>query len=106
MASEEIHRIQLRRALDDAARIQGVLLTAEARAIFVNRAIQHIYARYLAEQNRDTEVEKATRNAQVLLRNLSPLVENRVSKSIDDTAVRGFIERSTNCIYPFCRPTP
>ena len=106
MATENEHRANLRRAVDQAAQRQGVTLTQDARAFFVNRAIEHIYNRFSAEQNRDREVSRAVESTNTLLSNLSPMVESRVVKSLNDEMVRNFARTSRNCIYPFCKPSP
>jgi hypothetical protein len=106
MATETEHRARLKTALDEAAQRQGIRLTQDARTFFVDRAIKHIYYRYLTEQNRDSEVAKAVRSAENLLRNLAPLVENRIVKSLDRSMVQNFARTSVNCIYPFCKPSP
>ena len=106
MATENEHRADIRKALDLAAARRGISLATEARTVFVNRAIRHIYARFSVETNRDKEVRYAVSVAEDLVSNLFPLVEFRVNKSLSSDDVTNFISESTNCIYPYCRPTP
>ena len=106
MSSSDDHRAFLQRALYAASRELRVPMSDLAVEFFVNRAIDHINARFRMGSLRDQEVQNAVRTARQLVLNLRPLMERSATKQVIMNDALRYTQDATTCFYPWCKPNP
>lgn len=106
MSSSDDHKAALQQALRAASQELRVPMSDLAVEFFVNRAVDHINARFAARSLRDQEVQNAIRTARQLVQNLRPVMEGSTAKQVFMNEARIYIQTSTSCFYPWCKPNP
>jgi uncharacterized glyoxalase superfamily metalloenzyme YdcJ len=102
MATAAERRERLRTALIRELNSQGAKASKDVVDLFVNRAMDHIDNQWVAESNRDREVDRAMKVVDQVVRNLVQFG----GPSISLNESRTFIANQTNCIFPWCKPKP
>ena len=106
MSSSDEHKASLRRALRAASQELRVPLSDLAVDFFVNRAVDHINARFTLGSLRDQEVQNAMRSARQLVLNLRPVMERSATKQVLMSEALDYTQNATSCFYPWCKPNP
>ncbi len=102
MATQSKRGSILETAIKKAADEYDFNLTQQAMDAIISRAEGHIENRVFTEQARNNDVDEAVRNAKRFIQNLRAYKSDGTFTSVD---FRKFVESSTNCFYPFCKPT-
>lgn len=106
MATSEENRKRLRDALALEAKRAGIVLSDLTLDFFADRALAHINSRVTASAERDLAVLEAAASAGRLVQNLRPVVNESIEKRMLLADAQSYVQSSTSCFYPWCKPRP